>query len=71
MGFVAVLFGTLGGKVLFAGDDQQGGGIDFALRRDVLWYEQPWVWVAAACLFLFLLVVTLKRNERQDRDYQD
>ena len=70
MGFLAVLIGTLGGKVLFAGDNQKGG-VDFALRRDVLWYEQPLVWVAAACLFLFLLVVALNKNERQDRDFQD
>jgi Na+/melibiose symporter-like transporter len=34
--------------------------------RRLLWYEQPWVWVAASCLFLLLLVLAL-REPRKDK----
>lgn len=45
---------------------QETMDIDFALRNNVLWYEQPWVWIAAACLFLWMLVMVLRRNDDRD-----
>lgn len=39
--------------------------VDFALRENVQWYEQPWVWIAAAALFLWMLVITLRRNDNK------
>jgi hypothetical protein len=63
-GLFTIMVGVLSGKMLFAGDRQ--GGVDFAFRKDVLWYEQPWVWVAAACLFIFMVVLALRMNERNE-----
>lgn len=38
--------------------------MDMALPQRHFWYEQLWVWVVAACLFLLLLVLLLKRGEK-------
>lgn len=42
--------------------------MDFALRRNVLWYEQPWVWVTASLIFLVMLVWLLRHNDRNDNN---
>jgi hypothetical protein len=39
--------------------------MDFALRRNVLWYEQPWVWITASCIFLFMIVWLLRQSDRK------
>jgi len=43
--------------------------IGWQLDRSLYWYEQPWVWVAASCFFLLMLVLVLQRDYRK-RDHK-
>ena len=45
---------------------QKNMELGMALRTERQWYEQPFVWVAAACLFLYLMVVAIRKSERNN-----
>lgn len=40
--------------------------LGMSMRTQREWYEQPFVWVAAACLFLYLMVVAIRKSERNN-----
>lgn len=48
--------------LLLRAQQQLDFGISLPAKRQ--WYEQPFVWVAAACFVLYLMMVLIKRSER-------
>ncbi len=57
---VAILITTL---ELCAQDRMELG---VSLRTERQWYEQPFVWIAAACFFLYLMVLIIRKSERNN-----
>jgi hypothetical protein len=47
----------------------QDKGIDVDIninKKNSLWYQQPWVWVAGGAVFVLLLVALLRRNGKKE-----
>lgn len=60
------LFGlalTLVGVLAFAQD--KGIDVDINVKKESQWYQQPWVWVVGAALFILLLVALLRGSPKK------
>ena len=60
------LFGlafTLAGVLAFAQD--KGIDVDINVKKESQWYQQPWVWVVGAALFILLLVAILRGSPKK------
>lgn len=42
----------------------KGIDIDIDVKKETEWYQQPWVWVVGAAVFILLLVAILKSGKR-------
>lgn len=43
----------------------KGLNIDINLGTEPVWYQQTWVWVAGAAVFILILVGLLKNNSKK------
>jgi hypothetical protein len=59
--FIAALFISM---IAFAQD--KGIDIDINVKKEKEWYQQPWVWVVGAAVFILLLVAILKSGRKSD-----
>jgi len=41
---------------------EKGIDVDINVKKDNEWYQQPWVWVVGAAVFILLLAAILKSN---------
>ena len=60
------LFGlalTLAGVLAFAQD--KGIDVDINVKKESQWYQQPWVWVVGAAVFILLLVALLRGSPKK------
>jgi hypothetical protein len=42
----------------------KGIDIDINVKKEKEWYQQPWVWVVAAAVFILLLAAILRGGKR-------
>lgn len=49
--------------VLFAQD--KGVDIEIGVKKDNVWYQQPWAWVLGAAVFILLLVALLRSGKKE------
>jgi len=42
----------------------KGIDVDINVKKESQWYQQPWVWVVGAALFVLLLVALLRGGAR-------
>lgn len=61
--FVALIAFSLLSVVSFAQD--KGVDVDINVKKESTWYQQPWVWVIGAAVFVLLLVALLKGSNTQ------
>lgn len=47
------------------GEAQKNVDISEYVLQPLLWYEEPWIWVVAACLILLVLVLLLFRGNNK------
>ena len=59
--FVLVL--TFTGVLAFAQD--KGIDVDINVKKESEWYQQPWVWVVGAAIFVLLLVALLRGSPKK------
>ena len=60
------LFGlvlTFTGVLAFAQD--KGIDVDINVKKESEWYQQPWVWVVGAAIFVLLLVALLRGSPKK------
>jgi len=58
--FIAfILFNTL---AITAMAQEKGVDIDINVKKESAWYQQPWVWVIGAAVFVLLLAAILRGN---------
>jgi hypothetical protein len=50
--------------VSFAQD--KGIDVDINIKKESQWYQQPWVWVVGAAVFILLLAVILKGGKKNN-----
>ena len=41
---------------------EKGIDVDINVKKENEWYQQPWVWVVGAAVFILLLAAILKSN---------
>jgi hypothetical protein len=41
---------------------EKGIDVDINVKKEHEWYQQPWVWVVGAAVFILLLAAILKSN---------
>ena len=58
--FVLLLFGNIHPLIAQSNNDY-GAGV---VARRILWYESPYIWIGAAMVFMGILFLFIKRNER-------
>ena len=51
--------------VAFAQD--KGIDVDINVKKESQWYQQPWVWVVGAALFVLLLVALLRSGGARNK----
>ncbi len=49
----------------FSFAQDKGIDIDVNLKKESEWYQQPWVWVLGAAIFILLLVAILKGGRKE------
>ena len=54
---------TLVGALAFA--QEKGIDVDINVKKESEWYQQPWVWVVGAALFILLLVALLRGSPKK------
>ena len=42
----------------------KGIDVDINVKKETDWYQQPWVWIVGAAVFVLLLVALLKGGRR-------
>lgn len=42
---------------------EKGIDVDINVKKENEWYQQPWVWVVGAAVFILLLAAILKSNK--------
>ena len=42
---------------------EKGIDVDINVKKNNEWYQQPWVWVVGAAVFILLLAAILKSNK--------
>jgi hypothetical protein len=55
---VAVLLFNLAALVSFA--QEKGIDVDINVKKESEWYQQPWVWIVGAAVFILLLTAILR-----------
>lgn len=61
-GFITLLFFT----VQSIGQDDKKIDVDINVNKsDSSWYQQPWVWIVGAAVFILILVAILKSGGRK------
>ena len=45
----------------------KGIDIDIDVKKEKEWYQQPWVWVVAAAVFILLLAAILRGGKRSGK----
>ena len=58
--FVVIL--KLTGLLVLA--QEKGLDVDINVKKESDWYQQPWVWVVGAAIFVLLLVALLRSGAR-------
>ena len=58
--FTAFLLFNLLSLATFA--QEKGIDVDINVKKDHEWYQQPWVWVVGAAVFILLLAAILRSN---------
>jgi hypothetical protein len=58
--FTAFLAFNLISLVSYA--QEKGVDVDINVKKESDWYQQPWVWVVGAAVFILLLAAILKSN---------
>lgn len=58
--FTAFLVFNLLSLATFA--QEKGIDVDINVKKDHEWYQQPWVWVVGAAVFILLLAAILRSN---------
>ena len=53
------------GLLAFAQD--KGIDVDINVKKESQWYQQPWVWVVGAALFILLLVALLRSGSARNK----
>ena len=43
----------------------KGIDVDINVKKETDWYQQPWVWIVGAAVFILLLVAILKSGSRR------
>jgi hypothetical protein len=61
--FVALIVFSLLSLATFA--QEKGLDVDINVKKESEWYQQPWVWVIGAAVFVLLLVALLKGSNTQ------
>lgn len=59
--FVAFLVFNLLSLASYA--QEKGIDVDINVKKENEWYQQPWVWVVGAAVFILLLAAILKSNK--------
>jgi len=60
-----LLFATLfSSVVLFAQD--KGIDVDINVKKETEWYQQTWIWVVGAAVFVLLLVALLRGSRKTE-----
>lgn len=54
---------TFTGVLAFA--QEKGIDVDINVKKESEWYQQPWVWVVGAAIFILLLVALLRSNPKK------
>jgi hypothetical protein len=60
---IAILVFNLMALASFAQD--KGIDIDINVKKEKEWYQQPWVWVVGAAVFILLLVAILRGGKKK------
>lgn len=55
----ALMTGLMASALIWAQDEKKVD-VDINLNKGSVWYQQPWVWVVGAAIFILLLVALLK-----------
>ena len=58
--FTAFLVFNLLSLATFA--QEKGIDVDINVKKESQWYQQPWVWVVGAAVFILLLAAILRSN---------
>jgi len=59
--FIAFLVFNLISLATFA--QEKGIDVDINVKKNNDWYQQPWVWVVGAAVFILLLAAILRSNK--------
>ena len=59
----AIILSGLHSVVSYAQD--KGVDIDINVKKEKEWYQQPWVWVVGAAVFILLLVAILRSGSKK------
>lgn len=62
--FSAFILFNLVALVSFAQD--KGIDVDINIKKENQWYQQPWVWIVGAAVFVLLLVAILRSGKRTE-----
>lgn len=65
--FIKQLVFLLSTAFFYISSQAQEKGIDVTIntKKNQEWYQQPWVWVVGAAVFILLLVAMIKGKEKK------
>jgi hypothetical protein len=63
---ITLIVFSLTALVSFAQD--KGIDVDINVKKESQWYQQPWVWVIGAAVFILLLVAILRGGSKRTAD---
>lgn len=61
---LAILAFNLLAIASFAQD--KGVDVDINVKKESQWYQQPWIWIVGAAVFILLLVAILRGGKRTE-----